>query len=151
MRKLLTIIAGILILLNTGDAFAGVNTTLEVTATVLPVVKYSILHKESRLIVTQEDLDRGYIDIQRALIFSVKTNSFDGYLLTFSVGSDIFSGLTVVNENNVYKLSGSEFEIHMPFQGMNYITKELNIRFHLLSDAKPGTYEWPLSFMITAM
>ncbi len=151
MKKLLIIIAVIMIALKTGDAFAGTNTTIEVTTRVLPVVKYSILHKESKLIVSQEDIERGFIDIQKAFIFSVKTNSTDGYLLMFSVGSDILSGLTVVNENNVYKLSGPECEIHMPYQGMNYITKELNIRFHLLSSAKPGTYEWPLFFMITSM
>lgn len=151
MKKLLTIIAVILIVLRSGTAFAGTNTTMEVTTRVLPVVKYSILHNESNLIITQEDIDKGFIDIQKALIFSVRTNSTDGYLLTFYVGSDILSGLTVANENNVYKFSGSECEIHMPYQGMNYITKELSIRFYLLSNTKPGTYEWPLSFMITAM
>lgn len=127
------------------------NSNINISARVLPFIKYEIIHQEKNLVITANDISRGFIDIQRAMIFSVRTNSSNGYQVVFSAGSDFIREATVFNERNSYSLSGSGGELFFPYQGTNYTTKELSIRFYLLSDAKPGVYEWPLSFLITVM
>lgn len=152
MKKALSIIAIIFLMVMTaGYTFAGSKTAImHVRVSVLPIAKYTILHQESNFIVTKADIDKGYVDVRKAMTLSIKTNSTNGYLLMFSVGSGHFKGLTVFEGNNTHKLSKSGGEVHMPYQ-KNYVTKELSFRFHLSSDAKPGTYQWPVALMISAI
>lgn len=151
MKRIIAITIAIL-LLSAGYTLATENTSvINVKTRVLPVLKYSILHQESNLIITQEDINKGFIDIHEAVVLSVKTNSTNGYLLTLSLESNMFSRVTVHNENNVYNFSETGGEIHMPFQGMNVTTQKLSIRFHLLSNISPGQYKWPATVLISAI
>ncbi len=151
MKRIIAITIAIL-LASAGYSSATENTSvINVKTRVLPVMKYSILYQESNLTITQEDINKGFIDVQEAVVLSVKTNSTNGYLLAFSLESNMFSRVTVRNENNVYNLSETGGEIHMPFHGMNVTTQKLSIRFHLLSNISPGQYEWPVSVLISAI
>jgi hypothetical protein len=132
-----------------GDTLAASKkTSLEIRARVLPFAEYSILHQEGSLVVTQADIDRGYVDIQRAMVFSMKTNNVNGYMLGFFVDSGPFSGITVFDGSSTHMLSGSGGEVMMPYEGMHSVTKELNVRVHLAADAQPDTYQWPVALMI---
>jgi len=151
-REIIVISAILLFLVNVIDVSAGNKVeNINVTTKVIPFVKYEIIHQEKKLVITEGDIIRGFVDTQRALIFSVRTNSSNGYLLAFSAGNNLFKEARVFNEKNSYRLSASGGELFFPYQGMNYVTKELSIRFYLSSNTRPGSYEWPLSLMITAM
>jgi hypothetical protein len=151
MRKIIGI-AIIILILTAGLASADTKSAiLQAYVRVLPVIKHTILHQETEFTITEADITKGYVDVPNAIVLSVKTNSSNGYLLLFSVGGGFFNELIVYDGDNTYILSEAGGELHMPYQGMDYVIKELSLRFRLLPDAKPGTYPLPVAIMVSAM
>jgi len=133
-------------------AAAGTNKAgLHASVRVLPYVQYDINHQELNLTLAQQDIDRGYKEISNATIFSVKTNSPNGYVINFFIGGDYISEVSLSDGSNHYSLTESGGEVYFVYGGMNYVTKELSFRFTLLSDTEPGTYGWPVSFIMSPM
>ena len=153
MKKILYIMILIIPILFAGyDASAmREENVIYARARVLPVLKYSVIHQESSINITKADLEKGYLDVNRALILSIKTNSANGYSLSLFVDSNLFNGVTLFNGNNSYRFTESGGEVHMPFQGLNPVRKELSFRLYFAADLKPGHYQWPVSVMINAM
>lgn len=151
MKKILYIILAGLVGLTSGVAFAESKTAiLQVYTEVIPVIEYTILHQENDFTITQADINRGYVELSKAVTLSIKTNSRNGYLLVFSAGSGPFSETSVFDGTNAYRLSKTGGEVHIPYQGRK-VTKELSFRFYLSSDTRPGTYQWPVAIMVTAI
>ncbi len=133
-------------------AAAGTNKAgLYASVRVLPYVNYDINHQDANLTITQQDIDRGYAEISNAIILSVKTNSPNGYVINFFVGGDYIREISLSDGSNDYSLSESGGELYFVYGGMNYMTKELSFRFTLLADSEPGTYDWPVSFIMSPM
>jgi hypothetical protein len=154
MKKILNIltIAIISLIITIGYAYAGTEkATIYVNVTVLPAVKYSILEQKNTITITQEDINKGYLDVKKAVTLSIKTNSTNGYLLLFSFNDTLLKELMVSDSGNTYRLYNSGGEIHMPYEGKNYVTKELNLRLYLLTDAQPGTYQLPVAIMASGI
>ncbi len=151
--KIITAIITILVfnIAATGAFCADKSSTLLVSADVVPATKYEILHLEDSYTVTAADIDKGYIDISNALRYSVWTNSRNGYLVTFAFDNRSIKEIKMIDTHNSYLISNNYQEVHMPHPGMKYVTKELNMRFFLLTDTKPGTYQMPLAMTISAM
>ena len=123
---------------------------IQVTATVPARATLTVLHQETVLNVTPEDVSRGYVDVPAASRVEVRENSPRGYLLVFE-GSG-------VPESPVERVSvrglGGEIEIG-PGGGFvprpharGPVTAELNYRFSLSANARPGIYPWPLSLSV---
>lgn len=150
------IIAGIVTIMVLNMVAAGAycaesSSTMHVSAFVIPTAKYEILHQENSYTVTGADINKGYIDINNALIFSVWTNSTNGYLLTFAFDNRRIKEIKMIDTYNSYLISHEYQEVHMPHPGMKYETKELDLRLYLLADTKPGTYQLPVAVTISAM
>ncbi len=146
------IIAILIFLVTPGQTIAGTGSrALNISTRVVQFLKYSILHQEINLVLGEADIERGYVDISRGMVLSVRSNSNNGYLVWFSTDSALLGDVTVFSENNAYRLSRSGNEVHMPFQGNNFSQKELSFRFHLSEDAVPGTYQWPVAVMLTTI
>jgi hypothetical protein len=123
---------------------------IQVNATVPPRASITVLHQEMFLIVTTEDISRGYVDAPAASRVEIRENIPQGYLLVFE-GSG-------VPDSPVERLSvrglGSEFEIG-PGGGFvprpharGPVSADLSYRFSLSRDARPGAYPWPLSVSV---
>jgi hypothetical protein len=153
MRRALLITSVVILLLaNTTGIYADRSvSSIGVTTRVLPVVKYEIIHQEKNLSITEENIKNGYIDVHGAVIFSVLTNSTNGYLLTFFVGRNLSKEVTVSYDSLSYRILETNNEVHMPFEGIKYVTKELSFRFNVSDILSPGIYDWPVAFMINAM
>ena len=133
-------------------AVAGTNkASLHASVRVLPYVNYDINHQEVNLNITQKDIDRGYTEISNAIILSVKTNSLNGYVVNFFIGGNYIREISLSDGSNNYSLSESGGEVYFVHGGTNYVTKELSFRFALLADSEPGTYDWPVSFIMSPM
>jgi hypothetical protein len=146
MKKYTIIISIILVLITAGHASSERRSSiLNVSATVLPYVKYSVQHQKGSVEVTEEDIERGYLNIGDALTLNVKTNSINGYILNLIIDDTVIKGFTLINNNIAYNISGSGGEVHMPYQGKNYLTKEFSLRLYLLKETKPGTYSLPMA------
>lgn len=152
MKKALTIIFAVILASITMHDMSGAGSisTIAVTTKVLPVVRYEIIHQEEKLIITEEDMRNGYVDVPGAVIFSVRTNSTNGYLLTFFVDGNLLKEVTVYYDSLSHKVLETDNEVHMPFEGRRNVTKELSFRFYV-SDVSPGVYDWPVAIMVSAM
>jgi len=150
-------ITGILVLITMmivigGNSFAGsTSSVIPVGATVLPYAKYDILHQEGSLTISRQDIERGYIEVTRATVLSVKTNSLNGYMMNFFVAENLFSNVTLSDGTKRYSFSETGGEVHFPSQGMRNAEKGFTYRFDLRANVEPGRYQWPVAFMISPM
>jgi len=135
---------------NATDA-ASSSSALKLTTRVLPVVKYEIIFQKKDVLITEDDIHRGYIDVRSAVVFSVMTNSVNGYVLTFFVGRDTFERVEVFCDSVFTQIHDAHNEIYMPSEGMKPAVKELSFRFYLSDDFLPGIYDWPVAFTIQAV
>ncbi len=150
--KIVAIMAAAVFFMNVEAADAGSRKDVLNTMTrVVPVVKYNIIHQAESLEITVDDIKKGYVDINNALVISVKTNSDNGCLVAFFFDEDYIKGLTVIDNNNPYNVTASGDEIHMPYKADGTKARELKIRFYLLKGAKPGKYLRPFNVVINAI
>ena len=130
---------------------ASISSGLKLTTKVLPIVKYEIISQKKNVLITEGDIRRGYIDVRDAVIFSVMTNSVNGYVMTFFVGSDTFKEIDVFCDSVFTQIDDANNEIYMPPAGMKPAVKELSFRFYLSDNFLPGIYNWPVAFTIQAV
>jgi len=118
---------------------------IEVTATVTSRATLRVLHQERILVVTPEDVVRGYVDAPAASRIEVRNNSRRGCLLVFEgvAGPDGPFGRVSVRGlgRDVEIGQGGGFVPH-PYAPAP-VTAELSYRFSLDRDARPGSYPWP--------
>jgi hypothetical protein len=152
MRTVINTFVVILVLLNTAAVHAGSSIShINITTTVLPFVKYEIIHQKKNLFITEEHIKKGYIDVPDAVIFSVISNSKNGYVLTFFLGRGLFKEVEVFYDSVSSIIHDSNNEIYMPSEGMKHVVKELSFRLYLSDILMPGMYDWPVAFMIRAV
>jgi hypothetical protein len=127
------------------------NTSIHASARVLPYLQYDINHQAVNLTITQQDIDRGFIEVKKAISYSIRTNSRNGHLLVYSADNSLFKEILLLGNHYSHAMSGSWGEIHMPYQGNHYFTSELGFRFNLSANFKPGTYNWPVAITISSI
>ena len=136
---------------RTATDAASSSSGLKLTTRVLPVVKYEIILQKKNVLITEDDIRRGYIDVRDAVIFSVVTNSVNGYVLIFFAGRDTFKEIEVFCDSVFTQIDDANNEIYMPPAGMRPAVKELSFRFYLSDNFLPGVYDWPVAFAIQAV
>ena len=125
---------------------SGFSTKLTISARVLERTTINVISQAHELVVTNSDIQRGYVDIPLASRVRVKTNNPAGYLLVFEVAEgsyDVFHGINV-------RVGGREVQI--PLDGgwvpqpyaRGATVLDISYRFNLSENAKPGTYSWPI-------
>ncbi|HOE17386.1 MAG TPA: response regulator [Syntrophorhabdaceae bacterium] len=126
-------------------AYAGsTRTKIMVSARIPALTSLKILHQAREIIITDEDIRKGYIDMESASRIQVRNNNPAGYMLTLQgIQWPLREARVRGLANEIWITSGSAF-VHQPYSRAA-ITAELSYRFLLAEDAKPGTYSWPLS------
>ncbi len=126
-------------------AYAGsTRTKVMVSARIPALTSLKILHQVREIIITEEAIRRGYIDMESASRIQVKNNDPAGYMLTVQGLRWPFREVRVRGlANEIWITSGSAF-VHQPYS-RGAVTAALSYRFLLSEDAKPGVYSWPLS------
>ncbi len=134
------------------EALGGTKMELfNATTKVIPVVKYEFLYQQNNLVITSADIERGFIDINNGVIINVKTNSLNGYMLNIAFDSTLFNEIIISDENISSPVKEGFGELHMPFHGKSYLTKELTFRFYFSANTEPGTYQWPVAIAAIAI
>ncbi|MFA5806741.1 MAG: hypothetical protein WC978_00050 [bacterium] len=135
-----------------GPPAAG-TARIQVTATVPSRATLRVLHQKRTLVVTPEDVARGYVDAPAASRIEVRNNSREGCLLVFEgvAGPDgPFGRVSVRGLGRDVEIGpGGGFVPH-PYAPAP-VTAELSYRFSLAWDARPGTYLWPLQVSVRTM
>jgi hypothetical protein len=126
---------------------------IRVTATVPSRATLRVLHQERTLVVTPEDVARGYVDAPAASRIEVRNNNRGGCLLVFeriSAPDPSFGNVSVRGLGRDVEIgSGGGFVPH-PYAPAP-VMAELGYRFSLGRDARPGTYPWPLQVSVRTM
>lgn len=155
-QKLLTaILVGILALASVPDMEAEAATRssgaqLRVSATVLPFANLKIHNQSPVLMITEDDVGRGYVDVAGGSSIEVMSNSRDGYYLSFECFDSSFRQVQVDGLGKSALLGSGVGLVPMPMQG-KVIRVELNYRFVLSENVKPGAYPWPLTLSVIPM
>ena len=135
-----------------GGGVSGHQTSAKVTinATVLERTTMTVLKQIPEIVVTPDDIMRGFVDIYAATRISVRSNNPAGYLLAFedlSGQSSIFNSITVRVGAKEVQLSQNQGWVSQPYVHGS-VTLDVSYHFLLTKDAQPGTYSWPLMLAI---
>ena len=125
------------------DAAAGSSSmVIGVNAVVQARTQLKSLQQPATLLVTEADIQRGYVDVSGASLLDIWTNNPAGCVLTFEPSGFPFRevDITVMGREIVINPMGGM--VIMPIRGRQQIA--LDYRFVLTSEARPGTYAWPL-------
>ncbi|MGV8056521.1 MAG: hypothetical protein AB2L12_00575 [Smithellaceae bacterium] len=127
---------------------AGVK--INISATVTERTTMKTLNQIPLVVVTNNDIRRGYVDIPAASTIAVRSNNPRGYLLLLEImkgSTNYFDTVTVnIGGQETQLLPGGGY-IPQPYLS-GEVTKEISYRFILSKDAQPGTYSWPLILSI---
>ena len=150
MRRSLAASAVSLTLLLPPSAWSGdghASARIEVRATVLPRTTLTLHGQQSALVITGEDIRRGYVEAPAASRVEIRSNDPRGYLLVFEyqAGPELpFRDLIVRGLDREVQIGpGGGWVPRTGARGP--VSAELTYRFSLSEDARPGTYPWPLS------
>ena len=126
-------------------ALAGsASATLQVSVT---VQARALLHVESApagLLLTESDVQRGYVDLPDASRISVRTNSSTGYLLAFEIAGGPIAEVRVRGLGAETYISSMGGWVAQPYTGA-VTSAELSYRLVLSKNARPGEYPWPVT------
>lgn len=136
------------IMLFPSDALAD-RATVQIGATILKYFKSQILQNTSSVIITEEDLARGYKEISQALVFKVRTNSRDKqYNMLFENISDMFR-IEIKEGNRVVPLTAYGMIMRMFYGGgKEGEIKAFDYRIYLTPKTLIGEYDIPLRVVI---
>jgi len=130
----------------------GQRTSVLVTATVLKHASLKILAQPAAVVVTAEDVARGYVDTSAPTEFSVKANT-ESFLLDFAASGDFMRQIIVFGLANEVQLSPAGGAIAQrsappasPLRGVL-----LSFRFVLSETVRPGMYQWPIRLSVTPL
>lgn len=120
---------------------------LRVSVNVLKRQNLEILFQAPEVVVDENNLDRGYVDMPAATRLSIYNNDRNGGLLHFSGLRPPFEKALVYGLGSEVQVGATDAFVYQEYQ-KGIITRTLNYKFYLLDDAEPGNYPWPLTITI---
>jgi hypothetical protein len=148
MKKM--VIAGMMIMavvLQTEwrEAWAGNKAVVRVSANVLPRTSQNILRQPAGLLVTRQDVAKGYVDVKEDTVLQVTSNDQNGYYLNFSINDDVIRTSDVkINGRSISVSSGAGL-VHQPFPGIAGALIRISYRLFISPSMQPGSYPWPVA------
>jgi hypothetical protein len=129
-------------------ALAGpMVSNFRVVVTVPIVTQISQLFQMPIIILSDSDIQRGYVDIQAATRFTVKNNNKSGYVLLFEGLRQPFKEVLIYGLAYDCQIDSAAAFVHQPYS-KKIVSSELSYRFILSEDAHAGEYPWPLSISL---
>lgn len=116
-----------------------------VSATVVARTLVDVQSATSEIVVTEADVQRGWVEVPAAMTISIRSNSRDGYLLRFSPLSGPFRGGEVSWGTSSVRLGADERWISQSRADQGLAV--MNVRLDLDSQTLPGRYALPVSVM----
>lgn len=114
-----------------------------VSAVIPARASINVIKQVPSIIVTDADVQRGYVEVADATLIELKNNSPHGCLLIFETHDLPFKEATV-------NILGREVSIGpgggmLDHQGLGTVALPLSFRFALSEEMQPGTYAWPFT------
>ena len=126
--------------------YAGSNTAqMNVSVQVIERTILTIETQPATVSVTTDDIARGYVDVPQAVAFRIRSNSREGYALTFQPVSFPFAAAEVRWGAQAAMVERSDWmpSLTHPYQ-QGGSAGSLAVRLRLDAGVEPGSYAWPL-------
>jgi hypothetical protein len=137
----LILIAGTSLQAQEAPSARSTSATMNVSARVLARTVVSIEDEPRQVVVTEDDVRRGYVTLPSSLRFSVRSNSRDGYLLEFSQLDPAFRTMSVRWDSTEIRLGSDGAVISQPF-APGLVQRVADVQLTLAEGTQPGTYGW---------
>lgn len=146
------VFAGLLLVAPLADA-GEVSAELRISTNVIARAVAEVQSAPMTLEITEADIVRGWVEATEASRVRIRTNDPSGYRLAFQVAGLPVRELRVegLGDGTTLGVSGGEASLTRPHPGRFDTSVELNYRFVLAEDARPGVYSWPVSLYETPM
>jgi hypothetical protein len=143
-KRLLTLLLAITAMsapLYAGSGTAQMNVSVQVIARTI----LTIDAQPATVNITPDDVLRGYVDVPQAVAFNVRSNSRQGYALTFQPVSFPFSAAEVRWGSQTATIEGGDWmpTLAHPYQQGGSVGT-LAVRLRLASGVEPGSYAFPV-------
>lgn len=146
------------ILLLVGFLFAGIgfsataatrdSNAIGVTARVMPYLESESIESVETLLITEEDVARGFVEVRAASTVKVRTNA--RHALVFRIGDARFSEVRIGGLEREVVVSRAGGFAPQPLK-LGSTTYELDYRIALNDLVAPGTYEVPVSYQVRSL
>jgi hypothetical protein len=126
-------------------------TTMAVSAIVVANAKMQIINKKDQINITQEDINKGFIEIPSGISFSIKTNSQQGFSMDFIPVGSVFDSVKISGISNLPELTANGGSVVQRGLFSKDIVYDLNFKFKLSQNITPGKYPWPVQIAVHAI
>jgi hypothetical protein len=101
-----------------------------------------------RVAVSEEDVARGYVDVESPIELRIRSNHVAGVALAFALNSPLLSAVDLRFAEGG-EIRAGEVHVAQSGRGMRSVDVSVQIRLHLTGDAVPGTIAFPFTPVLT--
>ena len=131
------------------DLRAGSSSGVVVGATVRAYARLLDADLPATVVVTDADIERGFVEIVESSEIEVRTNSRRGYVLELRTDGDLPLILTEIEGLGATRTLGPQGgSVNRTTRGYTTERLALTWRLHLGAEAAPGTYAWPFRLTV---
>ena len=123
------------------------GTSFNVNVTVQPVVHVDQT-THSNLVISELDVERGYVDVNEPVTMRVASNSANGFAVNVLPVNDVFANVVVHGIGSDVALGADGGMIVQRWQHSQTVSMNLKFQFALRPDTQPGVYSWPLQLSV---
>jgi hypothetical protein len=120
------------------------RTHFNVSATVNAVARLQVRSAPTEVLVSDEDLRRGFIEVAQPTDLVVRSNSASGYALDLTTLTPMLSSVVVRGLQSEQSLSGEGGTIVQRWQMPQTVALSLQFRLVLAPGLAAGRYPWPM-------
>lgn len=125
---------------------ASASSSMTVGLFIPPRAFLTVQSAPQDLIVTRDDVARGYVEVPRAMRALAQTNTKKGWILGVRVFGGPFRAVEVTGLGESAALGPDGGAVPVDYPGTNgRVPIELGYRFVLEAGAQPGAYPWPVT------
>jgi hypothetical protein len=140
MARVLLVSAASCVVVQARDA----RTSINVSATVNAGARLQVQSAPTEILVSDEDLRRGFIDVAQSTDLLIRSNSAQGYALDLTTVTPMFSSVVVRGLESEQSLSGEGGTIVQRWHAPQTVNLSLQFRLVLAPGIAAGRYPWPM-------
>lgn len=129
-------------------AAAADRARVEIRATVLSRALIDRQHLPRAVVISAEDVQRGYVDLEQPVEVGIRTNHPAGVLLDLSLNAPELQAVDV-REAHGGEVRAARVFVPQPEQGLRAHTVSLKVRLKLAPGTAPGTIAFPFSVSLS--
>lgn len=126
----------------------SVSGQMVVSVQVIARAVVTVDSQPAAIVVTADDVARGYIDVTQPFLVRVRTNSRNGYLLQAEKTTEAFSAVELTNATTSLRVSSHETILHRPYVAGGDVMS-LRARLYIAPGTQPGQHAVPVAFSAT--